>query len=208
MTDSRRTAGLRCFASMPNTLHSMLNTRPILITLAVAAGAAMLGGAVWYEHDRTAMLTAICKVGLPNLSRPSVVDSSVLGCAIVGPRRRVSGVLLTGFEASNLINSDLPPAPQGGGFSGSTWFECNQQKGCDKKLDKQLDQDISGLCGTGLAKITAFGWVTETPGGYGHMGIYARTFFVDEIIAIGPPPAKLVEEMRRLRAEAGMISCL
>lgn len=182
-------------------------TRSILFVLVAAFGATLLGGLAWYQQDRARMLAALCEAGLPNLSRPSVVQSSDLGCSIVGRRRRVTGVLLTGFEASNLVKSDLPPPPQGGGFTGSTWLTCNQVKGCDTRLDTQLDQKIAGLCDTGLATVVADGWATETSGHYGHLGVYAREFFVDEVVAVGPPPPDLVERMRRHWAEAGIGQC-
>lgn len=183
-------------------------TRSVLTLLVAACGATLLVGLGWFQRDRARILGALCEAGLPNLSRPSVVQASDLGCSIVGHRRRVTGVLLTGFEASSLIESDLPPSPKGGGFSGSTWFTCNQLKGCDKRLDNQLNQKIAGLCDTGLATVVAYGWATETSGHYGHLGVYAREFFVDEVVAVGPPPPDTVDRMRRRYAEAGAGQCL
>jgi hypothetical protein len=84
---------------------------------------------------------------------------------------------------------------------------CNQVRGCDKRLDIQLEQRIAGLCDTRLASIVADGWATETPGHYGHLGAYARQFFVDEVLAAGPPPADLIERMRRRWADDGTGQC-
>src|SRR3712207_5432371 len=114
-------------------------TRSILFVLLAASGATLLAGLAWYRQDRTGMLGALCEAGLLTRSRPSVVRASDLGCNILGRRRRVAGVLLTGFEASNLIDTDLPPPPPGGGFAGGTWLTCNQVKGCDTRLDIQLN---------------------------------------------------------------------
>lgn len=77
----------------------------------------------------------------------------------------------------------------------------------DAKLDEQLERDIAGLCDIGLAKISAFGWATESPGGYGHLNFYAREFFADEVVAVEPPPAKLVSAMQRDWAKAGIGDC-
>jgi len=182
--------------------------RLILLALALVLWMSALGSIIWYQADRSGMLAALCEAGLPNLSRPAAIKAEDLGCAIVGPRRRIEGVLLTGFEASNLFLSDLGPAPPGGGFTGSTWWTCNQQSGCDRRLDRQLSEEIPGLCDTGLAHVTAYGWATETPGRYGHLGVYARQFFVDEVVDVGPPPAQLVARLRRDRGQLGHENCL
>lgn len=174
--------------------------------LAVVVSAA-LAGLTWYHRDRTAFLGSLCQAGLPNFSRPAVVRQSDLGCIILGPRQRVSGVLLTGFEASNLIENSLPSLPHKGGAPGTTWLTCNQQTGCDEKLDKELSKQIPGLCGTGLASVVAFGWVTETPGEFGHLGLYSREFFVDQVVAVDPPPPALVKRMQREWASAGLDKC-
>jgi hypothetical protein len=181
--------------------------RPILFALALLCGVSAVGGYFWYRKDRSGMLAFLCKAGLPNFSRPAPINADDLGCGILSPRRRVEGVLLTGFEASNLVINDLGPAPEGGGFTGSTWWRCNQQRGCDQRLDRQLDEEIAGLCDTGLARVTAYGWATETPGHYGHLGVYSREFFVDEIVNVGPPPADLVAHMRRERNQPENASC-
>ena len=95
--------------------------RTSLMTLAVLFAGAGVAGASWYHQDRPGMLQKLCKAGLPNFSRPSVVRKADLGCNVLGPKVRVSGVLLTGFEASNFIENDLGPPAPGGGLTGSTW---------------------------------------------------------------------------------------
>lgn len=177
-----------------------------IAALAIAVSAA-LAGTAWYYRDRTAFLSGLCQAGLPNFSRPASVRKSDLGCVILGPRQRVSGVLLTGFEASNLIESSLPPLPGKGDDTGSTWLTCNQQTGCDERLNAELRKRIPGLCGIGLSSVAAFGWVTEIPGNFGHMGVYSREFFVDRVVTVGPPPPALVKRMQRDWASVGLGEC-
>jgi hypothetical protein len=140
------------------------------------------------------MLQNLCEAGLPNFSRPDIVRKSDLGCNILGPKRRVKGVLRTGFEASNFISDQLGPAPGGGGFTKSTWFTCNQSTGCDGRLDAELERSAKAACGTGMATIIVEGWPTVTRGHYGHLGVYAREFFMDRIVAVGPPPPSDVSQ--------------
>lgn len=182
-------------------------TRYSLYVLFTALGTGALSGLLWYANDRSGMLGTLCDAGLPNLSRPSVIPADALGCRIVGRRRRVNGVLIDGFEASNLVENNLPPPPPGGGPTGSTWFSCNRETGCGKRLDEQLDKQIPGLCDTGLAFVVADGWATETLGDYGHLGLYAREFFVDRLVAVRPPPSKFVTRMRLDWEKAGIDDC-
>lgn len=70
-----------------------------------------------------------------------------------------------------------------------------------------MSKSIAGLCGIGLAKVVAYGWPTETPGYYGHLGLYAREFFLDDAVEVGPPPAAIVENMRRRWAKEGISDC-
>lgn len=179
----------------------------VLTFIAGAMVVVATSGAIWYQQDRPGMLGALCKAGLPNFSRPSIIEADDLDCAILGARRRLKGVLLTSLEVANLVENDLPPPPAGGGFTGNTWMTCSQVKGCDGRMNRQLDQKIAGLCGARLASFTAYGWATETPGHFGHLGVYAREFFVDEVVAVGPPPASLVEKMRRMWREADVGDC-
>lgn len=180
----------------------------LAIGIAVAiAGALILVALIWRDRDRTGMLNSLCEAGLPNFSRPGIVKADKLGCVILSARKHVSGVLLSGFEASNLIRSDLPPLPQKGDRPGTTWWTCNQTKGCDHRLDNQLGQRITGLCGIGLAHVEAYGWATETPGSFGHLGSYSREFFVDEVVAVGPPPATEVKHMQGNWLKIGLDDC-
>ena len=184
-----------------------LPARYSLYVLFAATGTGALSGLLWYENDRSGMLGTLCRAGFSNLSRPSAIPAKELGCRIVSKRRRVSGVLIGGFEASNLVENNLPPPPPGGGISGSTWLSCNRRTGCGRGLYEQLVKRISGLCDTGLAFVVADGWATETPGDYGHLGLYAREFFVDKVVAVRPPPSKFVTRMRLDWEKAGISDC-
>lgn len=161
---------------------------------------------IWYNNNRTDILSRLCEAGLPNFSRPSVVRSGGLRCAILGPKRRVEGVLLTGFEAANFMSKDLGPAPSGGGFSGNTWYTPNQVSPRNDRADQQLEQRIPGVC-SGLATLVVEGWPTVSSGHYGHMGMYAREFFEDRVIAVKPPPPDIVQRMRAAYAKAGLSNC-
>ena len=77
-----------------------------LVITAVAVSVVL---ACWYQRDRTQMLESMCKIGLPNFSRPSSVSPETLGCVILSKKRRYSGFIETGFEHSFLISDDLPP---------------------------------------------------------------------------------------------------
>jgi hypothetical protein len=185
-----------------------LRLNAALAGLALICAAIATAGFLWFQKDRAGMLSALCEAGLPNFSRPASVPADMLGCAILGPRERVRGVLLTGFEASNFMAADLGPPPAGGGFTGNTWYICNQVRRCDRgRLARQLDQPITGLCRVGLASVVVDGWATITPGNYGHLGVYSREFFEDQVVDAGPPPASLVEDMRQRWGEAGVGTC-
>jgi hypothetical protein len=168
--------------------------------------AAMAGLGAWYHQDRPGMLGQLCRLGLPNFSRPAVVSARDLGCAILGPKVRVRGTLLTGFEASNFMSIDLGPPPRGGGFTGNTWYTPNQVVR-DNLVDRQLAHRIAGLCHTQLASLEVEGWPTVTPGHFGHMGMYAREFFEDRVVAVGPPPRDFVERLRKLYGHDGLTDC-
>jgi hypothetical protein len=178
--------------------------RAFVFVLIAVVVVVTVGGSVWFQRDRTGMFQTLCEAGLPNLSRPSVVEADDLGCEILGPKIRATGILQTGFEASNFMTDDLGPVPKGGGFTGSTWYSCNQRSGCDRRLDSQLDKEIPGLCGTRLASVTVEGWTTITPGRYGHLGVYSREFFADRVIEVRPPSADFVAKRAQGYKEAGL----
>ena len=173
-----------------------------LVITAVAVSVVL---ACWYQRDRTQMLESMCKIGLPNFSRPSSVSPETLGCVILSKKRRYSGFIETGFEHSFLISDDLPPT--GGERPGNAWFTCNEAAGCDPRLSAQLAQPIPGVCLIRLASVTVEGWVTETPGGYGHMNMAEREFFTDRVISVGPPPRAEVEVHQNLWARVGGGDC-
>jgi hypothetical protein len=170
-----------------------------LIAILLVVGMGSAAAAVWYKQDRAGMLHSLCEAGLPNFSRPRVVRKDDLGCTILSQKTRVKGVLLTGFEASSLRSKVWGDDP--------AWHTCNQTTGCDKRVDAMLSRKISGVC-VGLAEITTEGWVTVSPGRYGHLGLLKREFFEDRVIQVGPPPQDEVRRWQKAYAEAGITDCL
>lgn len=156
------------------------------ILIAVILGIAICALLVAYYRDRNGILQRLCEAGFPNFSRPSYVRAIDLECKVLGPKRRISGILITGDEASNLLTSDLGP--------GTTWFLPNQTQPRSSALDKQLSTPVDGVCGTGMASVTVEGRATLSPGTYGHLGSYARTFYVEKVVSVGPPPTRIVRE--------------
>lgn len=169
------------------------------------AAAVSLALATWYWRDRPQMLEALCDVGLPNLSRPASVSPESLGCVILSPHRRYTGVVETAFEHSFFISDDLPP--NRGGRPGTAWFTCSQATGCDLRLEEQLAQPLPGACLVRLASVTVDGWVTETPGGYGHLNMAERELYVDRVISVGPPPTAEIKEHQEMWTRAGGGEC-
>lgn len=171
----------------------------------IAVAAVSLVLAYWYWRDRPQMLEALCEAGLPNFSRPASVSPETLGCVILSKKGRYRGVVETAFEHSFLISDDLPPT--GGVRPGNAWFTCNQATGCDPRLEAQLHQPIPGVCLVSLASVTADGWITESPGGYGHLNMAEREFYSDRVISVGPPPPANVKEHQKMWAEMGGGEC-
>jgi hypothetical protein len=141
------------------------------------------------------MLETLCAQGLPNFSRPGVVRADDLGCNVLGSKRRVTGVLLSGFEAANLMTHELGP--------GNTWFTCNQIKGCDYGVGDEVGKKTAEVCGTSLVTLVVDGWPTVSRGRYGHMGGYSREFFMDRIVAVLPPPKSEVDQWKDLDRQIG-----
>lgn len=168
------------------------------IAVAIILGIAICTLLVAYTRDRERTLRQLCKAGFSNLSRPSYVRATDLQCKILGPKRRISGILITGDEASNLLTNDLGP--------GTTWFLSKQTQPRSPALDKQLSTPVKGVCGTGMASVTIEGRATVSPGTYGHLGSYARTFFVEKVISVGPPPTRIVREWQAGFAQLGACS--
>lgn len=163
-----------------------------------------------YVLNPPGLLKTACEIGLPNLSRPASVDSEALGCNILGPKQAASGILVTGFEASNFKSPDFRPVE---GWSDenpdSSWFNC-PQAGCGTALNKQLSDKPLAACrrdgrSLRLASIKVVGWATIVAGsGYGHLNQYPREFFAERILEVGPPPQEMVEEWISARRSRGM----
>jgi hypothetical protein len=159
------------------------------LALVGSASAILAGLAGWYAVDRTAMVEGLCRVGLPNLSRPKGVDDFGLGCAVLGPKTRVTGYLMTSFENSTLILGE-PVVDEARGVlrNEAAWLSGTDgiaQRG-GEALERMLEP-IPGLCGVAIAKITAEGWMTVSAGGFGHLNMNDREFYADRILSVRAP---------------------
>lgn len=176
-------------------------------TLTVSTLAALclmlMAGGVWYVRDRAGLLSTLCKAGLPNYSLPPVLHESDLGCTILGPKRRVSGVLYTSFENARFEPDELSSDSRGQGDRSGTWYTPNQTAKRNAALDRQLGQRIPGVC-TFMASVVVEGWTTVTPGRFGHLGMYGREFFEDRLLEVKPPPPTLVAQLRAQYAKASL----
>jgi hypothetical protein len=157
--------------------------------ISLAVGAVLLTGiglAGWYRLDRTAMVQAVCKAGLPNLSRPKRVDARELGCAVLGPRRRVSGFLESGFEHSRLIVGDRYRLDAEGGIANEApWLSGTpgfMERGGDglARVYGQGEEDCGLLR---VMRVTVEGWMTVSEGRFGHLGMASREFYADRIVS-------------------------
>jgi len=159
-------------------------------------GTSVAGLAGWYAVDRTAMIGGLCRAGLPNLSRPHDVDARRLGCAVLGPKQRVTGILLGDFELSSLVMGDRLRFDQNDEVTNETaWFSATDglaERGGDR-LREQMGRYVPGGCGMRIGSITVDGWMTESKGSYGHLGMAEREFWADRVVSIGPPSAEAVE---------------
>ncbi|MGQ7829276.1 hypothetical protein [Altererythrobacter sp. Z27] len=174
----------------------MRKVSTIVFGLLIAAA----GLGAWYWVDRPTMLHAACAIGLPNYSIPSELDQEDVGCAILTPKGRFKGILVTGFEASNFSSPDFPPVRSEFGPSDTrAWFHC-PKNGCGDQLDNQLDQDYLNGCikdslfHSGFATIEVDGWVTVSDGAFGHLNSYPRDFYASRIVNVGPPPANMIAD--------------
>ncbi|MFN3668472.1 MAG: hypothetical protein ACK4VY_04140 [Brevundimonas sp.] len=161
-------------------------------------------GTVWYVLDRTTMVQAVCRAGGPNLSRPRSVPSYMLGCAVLGPKQRIAGILQTSFENSTLLVDSEIQDPSGAIENEPAWFSTSSGimgRG-GATLRRRIDATPEGTCGVGLASVTVEGWMTVSEGEFGHLGGWDREFFADRIIHAYAPPAANVEEMREMMSRA------
>jgi hypothetical protein len=164
---------------------------PLLSTLL----ALCLGLIAWYHFDRSSLLQSACEVGFPNYSRSSEIAPEALRCAILGDKQIYSGILKTGFEASNFTSPDFAVIHNTSGRDDrSAWFHC-PKAGCGKDLDNQLNRKYECIGDvTGFASITVEGRPSVSKGKFGHLGMYSREFFATRILKVSPAPDALVQE--------------
>lgn len=173
-------------------MKKLLLASLLLTTLAIAV--VRVDFALNPEH-RTAVFKGLCEAGLPNLSRPPEVPARHLGCAVLGPKQTVQGFVSTGFEASHLIMGDQVVTDQYGFLNESAWLSGTdglEQRG-EAALDGVLSVRRPGLCGGRLAKVTLEGWMTVSPGGFGHLNLAEREFFAYRVISATAPSEEELE---------------
>lgn len=164
--------------------------------------------AAWYKADRPGLLGLACEAGLPNFSRPEAIPEHMIGCTIVGPKQKFTGVLTTGFEAASFSSDNFTPTrDETGALNNRAWFTC-LDGACGAVLDAQLAKNPIASCKkenrAGMATVEAEGWVSEGVGGYGHLNQYPRELFVAHVLKVGPPPPELVQEWVDAYRKQGM----
>lgn len=140
---------------------------------------------------RIVVIAGLCKVGLPNLSRPLEVDADDLGCAVLGPRRKVTGFLESGFELSRIVVGDRYYLNERGFTNESAWFSGTpgvMQRGGETL--RRLDHEESEDCTLTVARVTVEGWMTVSKGGFGHLGLASREFYAYRILSAEPARAE------------------
>lgn len=149
---------------------------PVLILALISSS-----GLMFFQRNRTTILSKICKVGLGNLSKPAEISSDAIKCDIVGEKKTVTGVIYSSDHGSSIVISrnDTPI---------SLWL--NQAY---PLLAKQLAHSYANYCING-ATATLTGWRTQSAGQFGEMGYADEQIFVHSIDAVAPLPAYVIAE--------------
>lgn len=162
----------------------------VLLASGVAADLAL------QPSHRIAAIAGLCKAGLPNLSRPPEIDARNLGCAVLGPKRTVTGFLESGFEHSRLVVGDRYHLSERGFTNESAWFSGTpgvMERGGEAL--RRLDHERSEGCIVTVAKVTVEGWITVSKGDFGHLGSASREFYAYRILSAEPASVEDLAEM-------------
>lgn len=170
---------------------------------AVACSAAVLIGtaglAGWHAYDRVGMIQTLCEAGLPNLSRPPEVDARMLDCAVLGRKQRLRGFISSSFEnATFTLGDHIELTPEGFFRNRSAWYSGTtggSERG-DGSLGRELKKLHPGLCGERVAKVEVEGWMTVSPGQFGHLGGWDREFYIYRVISATTPAREDLEAFR------------
>lgn len=161
-----------------------------LALIVLLAGGVAADFALRPSH-RIAAIAGLCEVGLPNLSRPPEVDADQLRCAVLGPRRTVTGFLESGFELSRIVVGDRYYLDDRGFTNESAWFSGThgviQRSG---ETFRALDHEKSEDCTLTVARVTVEGWMTVSKGSFGHLGFASREFYAYRILSAEPARAE------------------
>lgn len=169
----------------------------VALTAVLLIGAAGLAG--WQAYDRVGMIQTLCKAGLPNLSRPREIDARALDCAVLGKKQRLRGFISTSFENATLtVGEHIELTPQGFYKNASAWYSGTtglSERG-DGSLGREIEKLHPGLCGLRVAKVEVEGWMTISPGQYGHLGLADREFYIYRVISATTPDKEDLEAFR------------
>ncbi len=180
--------------------------KKLLLSSLLLAAAIIVGVRVDFALNpghRTAVLKGLCQVGLPNLSRPPEVDADSLGCAILGPKRTVTGFLELGFEHSHIIIGDRYEWDDLGVTNEVAWFSDTpglRDRGGDALL--KLHHDRRDGCFVTVSRVSVEGWMTVSEGDFGHLGLASREFYAGRILSSKPATA---EDLKGAQAMGDMV---
>jgi hypothetical protein len=135
----------------------------------------------WLVIDRPNALSAACKMGLPNLSRPSNVSADALGCIILSKRQRIEGTAILDHHGGSLHTGD------GGKPVALIPRENFNNDPLYARVQRESERAFQRYCVSAIS-MAAEGWIADTPGDrWGD-----RKFYIDHLIAVGPPAGKVV----------------
>ncbi|WP_122465958.1 hypothetical protein [Brevundimonas lutea] len=160
-----------------------MTRRAVALTTAMTLALMASGLATWHQVNRPGMIGALCQAGLPNLSRPPNVDVDALGCVVLGEREALTGLIITTFETADFL-------PDGEPIRGASFAQTEglmSRGGRDLRAAVEMSKPLT--CGIGLSRVRVEGWMTVTPGSYGHLGMAPREFYADRILTARAPSA-------------------
>lgn len=138
-------------------------------------------GVMFFQANRTKVLSTICEAGVGNLSKPAEIPSDAIDCVIVGGRETVTGVIHdSDHGSSTTLSTDAQPI--------NLWIGK-----VFPSLAKQVAQSDAKYCIRG-ATATLTGWRTQSAGRFGEMGLLDEQIFVHTVDAVAPLPADKIAE--------------
>lgn len=161
-------------------------------------GLIAVGGlAIWRHTNRLHFVQTVCEAGLPNLSRPAGIDADDLDCAVLGPKRRVSGFLLGEYHGRILVVGDAFRFDDHGAFANEVLDLAGGTGRSSREWDslRDMGRNAPEVCFLTIWRVTMDGWSTETDGPFGYAGLPSRGFFADRLISVEPVTEAQVAEV-------------